>query len=402
MTVRASIVDHAGLGLFLPVEQLMTHINEGSEDIVSCQAGDGCTCLHIAAPDIEEVQTMALHRLPAANYVLARLLEDGSMLFAFPPSKLQMAAVFAANGSSAAVRYNMSNKTSAGLSGHLELTPTFSKSGTNIVAVTVSIHARAVTQALSAGLALGLGLKRLEVFTQGYGCDGSDSHSVHTENDRKGSNPMVPLMLSNPKDPHRQDHVTNRKLGHITNSNQTTLWAAPLDTAVSNVAIKRYEVPKRVPMQPMVYAGRPTRMCDVWVWSVCNVRDAICSLHDLPTIGLSDVSWYTKRRNRGRGTIGSPPIVGHQGIFFEQSSMRTRLATARAEGKSMITFGRGTVGGVSGKYLAVLYEGVAEKYCYTFHPVVEAADDSTFSEDLRRVEIAEDDCVWIQHAVWWH
>ena len=390
MTVRSSIVDDAGLGLFLPVEQLMTLINEGLEDIVSCQVGDGCTCLHIAAEDIENVQTMALARLPAANYVLARILADDSMLFAFPPSKYQMAAVFAANGSSAAVRYNMSNTTSAGLSGHLELTPTFAESGTNIVGCTVSIHAGAVTQALSAGLALGLGLRRLEVFTQGYGCDGSDSLSEYTENDRKGSNPLVPLMLCNPKDPHRQDHITNSSY------KQTTLWAVPLDTAVLNMAIKWYEVPERVPMQPMMYAGRPTRMCDVWVWSVCNVRDAICSLHDLSTIGLSDVSWYTKRKNRTRGAEAE-----HRAKYYEQSSMRTRLARARAEGKSMITFGRGAVSEVGGKYLAVLYIGGTEKHCYTFPSDVGVAYDTTFSEKLISVRVAEDDCVWIQHAVWW-
>ena len=379
-SVRASNVPSAGLGLFLSTAQAMWLINLGNDDVLTCKLGSGCGCLHVPAGDIEGVTDMAKRLMPAFAYSIVRRLDDGSYLFAYPPSKHQMAAIFAANAASDASRYN------GGLCGMLELAPQYGDENhegvKEIEGVDVSIHATCETKAWAVGLALGQGNTNIEVYLQSYGSFGSDTHTNITEKHRRAmTNPYVPVMMDRGRNPHNEKALDFRRY--------SSLWLAPLSNALAHAAdpgVSWRAVEGVEQAQPMLIDGRPTPMCDAWVWAVRKVAERIAEKHSLAFSKLSVVSW---RDQGGKKT------------HCTQREMRSRLAGRRGtHGTTMITFGRGTLQGSFGKYAAALYVGT-DVYCYTLPLVTEARDDLTSDVELEPVSVSSDPggCVWIQHAM---
>ena len=378
--VRPSNVPSAGLGLFVSTAQAMWLINLGNDDVLTCKLGSGCGCLHVPAEDIDGVTDMAKRLMPAFAYAIVRQLDDGSYLFAYPPSQHQMAAIFAANAASDASRFN------GGLCGKLELEAQYGDENhegvKEIVGVDVSIHATCETKAWAVGLALGKGSTNIEVYLQSYGSFGSDTHTKITEKHRRDmANPYVPLMLDRGRNPHNEKALDVRR--------HHSLWLAPLRDALAHAAdpgLPWRAVNGVEQAQFMLIDGRPTPMCDAWVWAVRKVAERIAQKHSLAFSKLSGVSWRDQGGKRTHCT---------------QPEMRSRLADRRAtHGTTMITFGRGTLEGSFGKYAAALYVNT-DVYCYTLPLVTEARDDLTSEVELEPVSVSSDPggCVWIQHAM---
>ena len=376
LSVQPSLIDNSENGLFIDVATLMDRISAEHEMILTSPVGKGCYALHVpSSVEIDKVTDDCERLLPGFRYMANKKLIGGSHLLVLPPSQFQMAGVFAANGASQAQMYNGQLCAKMFVNEHLDVDG-------HVIAVTTSLSAPLKNMAWALGIALGMNRGRVEVYMQGYGCTGPQrQQAALDETHRVGKNPHVPLALEICKNPHgaRPSHA-----GLI----GSCLVLAPLNEALDALHQSVDAHPAKLfpndsnSAQAMLYKGKPTRLCDLLVFSVDLLTKDITARMGCAGCSLQDVSW----RCRDGETK-----------FFCQRGIRGRLLELRKlpTSAAMIVFGRERGGG----YVAVAYPpNGAGPTTYTFTPVRLSESDLTLYEK-EGGQTDEHLDVWVQHAV---